>query len=248
MVFGIEDGVRYPFRGDRTADLFAAGGILGIGAAILVQLTFAVAPSPLAVVVVPLAVVPIVALSGYLLRVVGRSLRGRDDPPGFRPVAGLLRDGCRLSALTVAYAVVPAMAVAVGIAGLRRLPVPAADEIGFVGALSLFGASTAVLLVVLAFGYVYPAAVGRLAAGGSLREAVGLRSYRSVIGHGSYFIAWTVAALFLAPGWILLPTAVSSATPVGVAAVFGAFYVHVVAARLVGRGYRLAADVDAEEK
>ncbi|APW99177.1 hypothetical protein CHINAEXTREME_15985 [Halobiforma lacisalsi AJ5] len=248
MVFGIEEGVRYPFRGDRTADLFATGGVLGIATAILVQLALVTAPFPLVAVVGSLAAVPVVALLGYLLRVVERSVRGCDDPPGFRPFAGLAWKGCRLSVLTVAYAVVPVFVVAAAVAGLRRLPVASADEIGFVGALSLFGISTAVLLVVLSFAYVYPAAVGRLAAGGSLREALGLRSYRSVIGHGSYFIAWTVAALFLAPGWIVLPTALSSATPVGVAAVFAAFYVHVVAARLVGRGYRLAADVDGEEK
>lgn len=240
MALLVDEGVRYPFRGDRSTDLLAAGGLLGIVAAIVLQLAAAAYPSPLAIPLVALAGGSVVALLGYLLRVYEATVAGNDTPPGFRPFDGLLRDGCRLLVVSLGYALGPIAIVAVTVGGLTQVPF-AADSAGFIGSLFFFGASTVVLCLVGAFGYVYPAAVGRVATGGRVRDAVDFRSLRPVLGHSGYFVPWLFAALFVVPGWAFLLTALSSATAFGVVAVFVTFYAHVVATRLVARGYRTAA-------
>ncbi|SEV96056.1 DUF4013 domain-containing protein [Natrinema salifodinae] len=243
MALLVDEGLRYPFRGDRSPDLLAIGGLLGIFTAICLQLAVAVGPSPLAVPFVALAAVSIIALLGYLFRVVAATVAGDETPPGFRPLGRLLRDGCRLLAVSIGYAIGPTVVLAVTVGGLVRRPFDP-DAIGFGGSLLFFGASTVVLSMVLAFGYVYPAAVGRLATGGGLREAVDVRPQRSVLAHGGYFTAWLCASLFVVPGWAFLIAALSNATAFGVVAAFVTFYAHVVAARLVGRGYRRAATIE----
>lgn len=240
MALFVDEGVRYPFRGERSTDLLAAGGLLGIATAISVQLAAVTAPSVLAVPFVAVGTIAIVALLGYLCRVFAATVDGDDEPPGFRPVGSLFRDGCRLLAVSLCFAVPPIAIVAVTVGGLARASISPAS-LGFVGSLLFFGASTVVLLLALAFGYAYPVAVGRLADGGRLREALDVRRYRSVLGHGGYVTAWAFGAMFVVPGWAFLLTAVSSATALGVVAVFVTFYAHVVAVRLVARGYRRAA-------
>lgn len=241
MALFVDEGVRYPFRGERSTDLLAAGGVLGIATAISLQLAALVGPSVLAVPFVGVGTASIVALLGYLCRVFAATVDGDDEPPRFRPFGPLFRDGCRVLAVSLCFAVPPIAIVAVTVGGLSRVSVSAAS-FGFVGSLLFFGASTVVLLTALAFGYAYPVAVGRLADGGRLRDALEVRRYRSVLGHGSYFTGWGFAVLFVVPGWAFLLTAVSSATALGVIAVFVTFYAHVVAARLVARGYRRAAN------
>lgn len=243
MALLVEEGVRYPFRGDRWPDLLAAGGLTGIVTAICLQLATVAFPSLLAVPFLGAAALAISALLGYLLRVFATTVDGTDEPPRFRPIGPLVRDGCRLLAVSACYAVGPVVVVAVTIAGLMRTPFDP-DSIGFVGSMLFFSGSTLVLGFVLGFGYVYPAAIGRIATGGSAREALDVRNHRSVIGHGGYFTAWLFAVLFVVPGWAFLLTALSSATAFGVVAVFVTFYAHVVAARLVARGYRRATNRD----
>lgn len=235
----VDEGMRYPFRGDRSIDLLATGGLLGIVTAMLVQLSSAAAPSPLAVVFLFFAIVPVVALLGYLLRVFEATVRGDETPPGFRPLGRLIRDGTRLAVVAVGYAVVPLFLIAVTVGGLMRAPFDP-DSIGFIGTLLFFGASTVVMLLIASFGYVFPVAAGKVADSGRLRESVRLRCRRSVLVHGGYFTAWMLAVLFVVPGWAFLLTALSSATLFGVVAAFVTFYAHVVATRLVARGYRKA--------
>ncbi|ELY43439.1 DUF4013 domain-containing protein [Natronorubrum sulfidifaciens] len=239
MALLLEDGVRYPFRGDRPTDRLAVGGLLGIVTAILIQFGAAAYPSLLSALFVGLAAVSSVALLGYLLRVFETTIDGDDAPPRFRPVGPLLRDGSRLGLLSLGYVILPLAIIAITIGGLLQAPF-APESAGFMGSLLFFGASTIVLLVVLTFGYVYPAAVGRLADGGRLRSAADLRRTRPVLGDSGYATGWLFASLVAVPGSAFLLTALSSATPFGVVAVFVTFYAHVVATRLVARGYRNA--------
>ncbi|SIR87053.1 DUF4013 domain-containing protein [Natronorubrum thiooxidans] len=239
MALLLEEGVRYPFRGDRPIDRLAVGGLLGIITAILFQFGAAAYPSLLSALFVGLAAVFGVALLGYLLRVFETTIDGDDSPPTFRPAGTVLREGSRLCLLSLGYAVVPLVVIAITIGGLLQAPF-SLESAGFMGTVLFFVASTIVLVVVLAFGYSYPAAVGRLADNGTLRGAVDLRRTRSVLGHSSYATAWLFASLVVIPGWAFLLTALSSATLFGVVAVFVTFYAHVVATRLVARGYRNA--------
>lgn len=244
MALLVDDGVRYPFRGDRSFDLLAAGGLAGLVAAISIQLATVAYALPLVVLFVGVGTVSIVVLLGYLFRVFTRTIEGDDTPPGFRPLEPVVRNGCRLLVVTVGYAIVGGAIVGVTVGGLMGTPF-SPDAVGFVGSMLFFTASTIVLLVVVTVGYVYPAAVGRVAAGGRLREAATLRLHVPIVAHSGYFTAWMFASLFVVPGWAFLIAALSNATAFGVVAVFVAFYAHVVAVRIVARGYR-AASMDAE--
>ncbi|WP_049925501.1 DUF4013 domain-containing protein [Halopiger goleimassiliensis] len=241
MALLVNEGMRYPFRGDRSPDLLATGGLLGLVAAMTLQLTSVSHSLPLAVVFLALGTVPVVALLGYLFRVVATTIDGADTPPGFRPVGTVFRDGCRLLAVTLGYAAVGGVIVAATVGGLLQVPV-SADSLGFAGSLLFFTGTTVVLVLVVTVGYVYPAAVGYVATGGRLAGAADVHRYVPILGHSGYFMAWTFAALFVVPGWAFLLAALSRATAFGVVAIFVAFYAHVVAARLVARGYRSAVE------
>ncbi|WP_222919198.1 DUF4013 domain-containing protein [Natrinema sp. SYSU A 869] len=240
----LEEGLRYPFRGERSLDLFAIGGLLGISVSIAFQMTVAATSTLFAPLFVAPAVMAVIVLLGYLLRVFDSTLTGDDVPPGFRPLRGLCRDGLELLVLSAAYISVSAAIVLVTLVGLTRAPIDPTSA-GFMGTLLFFGASTATLVLALAFGYVYPAGIGRLANGRRLRKAIDPRGQRPVLTHVGYFTAWVFALLLVVPGWAFLLTALSSATAFGVVAAFVTFYAHVVAARLIARGYQTAtADLD----
>ncbi|SDQ66625.1 DUF4013 domain-containing protein [Natronobacterium texcoconense] len=235
MALLVEEGVRYPFRGDRWMDLLAVGGILGIATSIAFQLANAAYPSTLSLAFVGVTTIPLLALLGYLYRVFETTVDGDDVPPRFRPVADLFRGGCRLFAVSVGYAIGPFLVVAVTVGGLAQVPL-SAESAGFIGSLLFFGASTTVLLLVISFGYAFPVTVGRLVTPTRLEGWL----QWPILGHGGYFTAWMFAALFVVPGWAFLLTAISSPTPFGVVAAFVTFYAHVVGTRLIARGYRKA--------
>ncbi|AFZ74736.1 DUF4013 domain-containing protein [Natronobacterium gregoryi] len=239
MALLVEDGVRYPFRGDRWTDLLAVGGLLGLVTSIALQLATAISPSTVSLAFVGTAAVPTVALLGYLYRVFETTVDGDDTPPQFRPITALLRGGCRLLAVSIGYAIGPLVVVAVTVGGLVQVPF-APEATGFVGSMLFFGASTTVLVLIVGFGYAFPATIGRLVDERRGLEPAGGRLQWPILRHGGYFTAWAFAALFVVPGWAFLLTAISSPTSFGVVAAFVAFYAHVVGARLVARGYRRA--------
>lgn len=247
MATFVDDAFRYPVRGERGVDRLAVGGLLGVATAICSQSAAALAPSLLALPFLAGALVTVVVLLGYLLRVFRATVDGDDAPPPFRPVMGLVRDGIRLIALSVGYLVVPAVVAAVTAGGLVRTTFEP-NSTGFVGSVLFVTASTATLVVVAAFGYGYAAGVGRLARGDALPDAFDVRRHRPVLGHVGFFTTWVVAIMALVPGWAFLLAALSNPTPLGVASVFVAFYAHLVAARIVARGYRRASAADAAER
>ena len=236
MRVSLSDGLRYPVDARRPADLLVAGGIVGIVAAMSLQLGVAVLPSLLGVGVLSLAGLAVLALGGYLLRVFTATVDGSDSPPGFRPLGGLLGDGARLAILAVSFAVGPLALVTITGVGLLRTEV-ATELTGFIGATAFFTAATVLLMIVGTFGYIFPVAVGQLA-DTNFRSVLSIDGYRSVLGDSSYAVGWLFAALILVPGWAFLFVAVSTATLFGVLSVFVSFYAHVVATRLVAVGYR----------
>lgn len=236
MRVSLSEELRYPLRGRRPADLLAAGGVVGIVVAMSLQFGVAILPSAIGVGVISLAGLAMLALGGYLVRVFETTVDGSDRPPGFRPLDGLLVDGGRLAVLVVGFAVGPL--VILGITGFGLLQAEfAIESTGFIGPTAFFTATTVLLMIVGAFGYVFPAAVG-LVVSGNLRSALSVDGYRSVLREGSYAVGWLFAALIVVPGWAFLLVAVSTATLFGVLSVFVTFYVHVVATRLVAVGYR----------
>lgn len=241
MALGLSEALRYPFRGDRSPDLFVIGGLLGLVTVITGQLSVALSSSnplfalPFAVVTAVTAVV----LLGYLLRVFETTAAESETPPSFRPLGSMLRRGCRLAVLSIGYAILLSAVFAVVLTVFTRLPF-AAESVGFTGSMVFFLLSTTTLVAVLAIGYAYSVAVGRTAEGATIIEAIDIRSQRPVLVDGGYAVAWTAALVVVVPGWGFLAAAFSRRTIFGVIAVFLAFYAHLVSVRVLARGYRSA--------
>lgn len=229
------DGLRYPFRGDRTIDLFAIGGSLGIAAALLVRLTAATAATALVYVAAPLALVPMVALLGYLSRAFAATLDGADEPPSFGSARGLLARGYRALAVSILYLGLPGSVVAIAVGALVAGGVSPTTA-GPVGSILFFGLSTLLLLAAFAVGYVYPAAFGAVARGGGVREALAVPRHLAAVWNGEYFYGWALAVACVVVGWAAIAAAVTGTSLFGLIAVFVAFYAHLIAVRLVASG------------
>lgn len=236
MRLSLSEELRYPLRARRPTDLLAAGGAVGIVAAMSFQLGVAVLPSMLGVGVLSLAALSVLVLGGYFFRVFAVTVDGSDSPPRFRPLGGLLSDGSQLAVIAVSFAIGPIAILTITGVGLLQTEF-AIESTGFIGATAFFTAATVLLLIVGTFGYIFPAAVG-LVIGGGFRSALSVSGYRPVLRDGSYAVGWLFAALIVVPGWAFLLVALSTATLFGVLSVFVSFYVHLVATRLVAVGYR----------
>lgn len=235
MGISLSEELRYPIGSKQSVDLLVVGGTVGLVAAMSLQLGTAGLPSLLGVASIAVAGIAVLTLLGYLFRVFIVTLNGSDSPPRFRPLVSLPSDGGRLAVLAVGFAVVPLVVVLTSV-GLFR-PGFALEPTGFISATAFFAAATVLLIVVSVFGYLFPVAVGRVASG-RFRSVFFVGGYREIASDSSYAVSWLFAMLLVVPGWAFLLVAVSSATLFGVAAVFVAFYVHVVATRLVAVGYR----------
>ncbi|ELY85712.1 DUF4013 domain-containing protein [Natrialba taiwanensis] len=244
MALRLSGALRYPLRGERSMDLFVVGGLLGLVTVIAGQLgvTMGTSQPLLAVSFLVTSMGAATALLGYLLRVFETTVDGGEIPPPFRPLGSTLRRGCRLAVLSAGYAILLVAVFAVVLAVFTRLPFSAA--VGFAGSMVFFLLSTTTLVTVLAIGYTYSIAVGRIAEGTTLLEAIDIRLQRPVLVDGSYAIAWLIAFLIVVPGWGFLAAAFSRRTIFGVIAVFLALYAHLVSVRVLARGYRSATGCD----
>ncbi|WP_135820673.1 DUF4013 domain-containing protein [Halostella litorea] len=229
------DALKYPFRGDRTADTFAVGGILGLVTLLLLRVASGLVPTWPALVAAALAAVPATALLGYLLRAGRETVRGADRPPGFADPRRLLALGLRAWVVAAAYLGVPLAVLLVTIRGLTDAELGA--DPGTAASTAVLVGATATLLLALTVSYVFPAAVLRAADGGSLRAALDPRSVTAVLSSGAYFAAFVAAFVAAVLAWGLTVGAVWSYDLGGVVAVFAAFYLHLVAVRYVGLAY-----------
>ena len=175
-------------------------------------------------------VLPLVAVAGYLSRVVAATTtarRRRTDPalPAWRPIRPLFRDGVRLCVAATAYLVVPVGLLVVTLGGpLERLgPTGGSDGLVFVAG------STVATLLAFALLYPMPAAVVAVAHEGSLRAAVDTTR----IGRATRDAGYLVTTLLTAGGVGLAAAAYRPLNVIAVGFVL-AFYVEVVVAAALG--------------
>jgi len=232
----MREGLRYPFRAERPTDLFAVGVVLGLATAILLRVAVAFYPVVLWIPLTALSILPAVALLGYLLRAFAATVEGSDVPPTFGSAAGLLRDGARASAVTLAYLVVPLVAVLVTLVGAMQAPL-SGESISGGATLAIYAASTLTLVFVGLFCYAYLAAFGAVARGESLRSALDPRGYRNTLADARYFVGWAFGAILVLTGWSAM-LAATNQNVLGLLAVVVAFYLHLAAARVAAEGYR----------
>jgi len=138
---------------------------------------------------------PLVAVAGYLSRVLASTTttgqRQIDPgPPAWRPIRPLLRDGIRLYVAAGAYLVVPVGMLVVTLGGpLEQLdPTRGADGLVFIAG------STVATLLAFALLYPMPAALVAVANEGSLRAAVDTTRIRHATRDAGYLVTTLLAA------------------------------------------------------
>lgn len=232
----MREGLRYPFRAERPTDLFAVGVVLGLAAAVLLRIAAAFYPVVLWLPLTALAILPAVALLGYLLRAFAATVEGSEAPPAFGSAAGLLRDGVRASAVSLAYLLVPLFAVLVTLVGAAQSPL-SEGSISPGATTAIYAAGTMTLVFVGLFCYAYLAAFGAVARGESLRSALDPRGRRGTLADARYFVGWAFGAILVLTGWAAM-LAATNRNVLGLLAVVVAFYLHLAAARVAAEGYR----------
>lgn len=225
-----EDAVRYPWRGEANLETVLVGGVLGL---------------------LGFLVIPVIAVFGYLVRVIQRVEAGDEDPPRFEDWGELLTDGLVATVIAVVYGLVPTLAVAVtalsvflpftvvegdsvSVAGTALQSTPAPSLLGPVALLAVV--LVTVLLSLLA-AYLLPAAVAAYALTGRFGAAFSPGTLRRLGGSRSYAVAWLVAfaVSILAQ---LLGGALAATVAGAVLVPFVSFYGNVAGAYAVGRGVR----------
>lgn len=220
----LREAFRYPTRGDDAVETFLIGGGLHLAAALVLPLFF------------PLALVPLVFVAGYLVRVLDHvastdppELRGDVDPPTFSDPVRLFREGLVAAVVTVVYLVVPVamLLITVGGAMTRRAQ---ASSLGFGGTLGFLGGSIVTLLIVISIVYFLPAGLVAYASTRRVRAAFEWRRLKRFGGRGTYFFAFWVS---IAVG-ALVAAAVGPLNTVALG-FFVLFYAEVVVAALCGQ-------------
>jgi len=206
----ILDRVAYPVRGSPRFDALLVGGGLHLLA-------------------VWVPVLPLVAIAGYLARVLATTAAtpSHESPerPDWRPVAPLLRDGLRLSLTCLGYLAVPVALLVVTLGG----PLEGVDPTGTTDGLVFVAGTTVSTLLAFAICYPLPAALVAVARERSLRTAVDA----TLIGPATRDAGYLVATLLSAAG---LAVAAAAYGPLNAVALgfFVAFYVEMLAAAAVG--------------
>jgi len=184
--------------------------------------------------------VPLLAVYGYLVRVVRASLADAAEPPVFDDWEGLLVDGLKAWVIGLAYMLVPLLVAGVTVSG-SILAIATGSEAGAAaGIAGLLGGLALSVLLSLVFGYVAVAALLNFAAEGSLGAAFDFDALADVLLDTDFVISWPVSVLvFLVVG--VVASALSAVPIVGsIVAAFPTFYAMVVVADVLADGFDAA--------
>lgn len=229
----LRDALATPLQGSDRAGTLLVGGLLSLLAvAFLALWALLASATPVALVLLPVALLPAALVRGYFLRVLATSVRGDPDIPSFVDWGGLVRAGFAsflVSALALLPGVVLAGGTLIAAIGLDMGPMAVADPDLFAGLTALLAALLAVGWVVVA-AYLHPAMQALLATRG-LRAAVSPRAVGGLVLENDYAVGWALGVTVLSVGG---PLALATA---GLLVGFPlAFYAGAVAYGLFGRG------------
>ncbi|MFC6904147.1 DUF4013 domain-containing protein [Halalkalicoccus tibetensis] len=236
------DAIEYPARGEDALTTVLVGGLLPVLATLIGLVGLALSVLLVGFAILPLALVPGLALFGYYVAVLRSTVAGDPDPPRFRNWKRLLVDGLRFVAVSVVYAVpfvlLVGTFVAVVAASEAAVGDPAAETVAAVGA-----AVTALLAAgsLLAYAYFQPLALANLAREDRLGAAFDLGTLRTVGLTKTYAVAWLLAAVV----W-LVGGAIEGTLWIVLVGLFVGFYADVVRYYLYGRGLRRALGIDSD--
>lgn len=141
------------------------------------------------------ALVPVVVLLGYLLRLLEASADGESAPRFAVEFRSLVTGGLAAFGISVGYLAVPLLALLItfygAVTSLRGSDLAAGES------LLIYGGSTAVLGLFIAAAYLTPAALAVYADTGSIKRAFSPRALRPIAGHAAYFARWMAGAVAL---------------------------------------------------
>jgi len=182
--------------------------------------------------------VPVLLVSGYIIRVISHSLAEELQPPTFGEWDTLLVDGVKAFVIGFVYLLVPGIVGAFMVGG-SVIAMATGTRSG--AAAGMAGLAFGVLLTLalsLVFGYVAVAAIVNFASEGRFGAAFDFASIKPVVLSGEYAVAWGLSiAVFVAASIVV---SILNAIPVlgTVVGAFVFFYAQVVAAHLWAGGYR----------
>lgn len=181
--------------------------------------------------------VPALLAYGYVVAVLRRSVDGVDAPPAFEDWGDLLVDGLKAWAIGLVYMLVPAIVFALTVGGSALALATGTDAGAGAGVAGFLGGLALTTILVLAFGYVLPAALANFVHRDSLAAAFDAGALRDVALSRDYAMAW-LAALVVGVAASVVIGVLSVVPFLGWLASFVVtFYAAVVAARLYGLGY-----------
>lgn len=223
----IESLAKYPMESDDWVITVAIGGIMSL-------LSF--------------FVVPIFAITGYLVRAIRAGMEDADEPPVFDEWGELLKEGVVAAVITVVYQLVPLIVFTVFVIGsVIALLTDTAVGAGL-GVAGIVGAFFVSWVLSIVFGYVGFAGVANYAKEGTFAAGFDVDTITDVVTSGEYMMAWAyVIGLQIVVGVVV--TALNFVPIVGaIAGVFVSFYALIISGWLWGDGFAsaLAASVDVD--
>jgi hypothetical protein len=226
------DALEYPTRGEDALTTILVGGLLPILSVLFGLIGLALSVILIGLVILPLALLPGLALFGYYVAVLRGTTAGDSDPPRFRAWKRLISDGVRFLAISIAYGIPFVILVGVFFAVL------AASEatVGNATAETVAAVGTAITALVavcylLVYAYVQPLALANFAREDRLRAAFDLGVLREAGFSKAYALTWFFGALV----W-LVGGALEGALWFVLIGLFVGFYANVVRYYLYGRG------------
>lgn len=177
--------------------------------------------------------IPAFIVSGYLVRVLQRTMESNDEAPVFEDWERLLVDGLKAFAIAFVYGLVPAIVgfVLVGGGIMAAFSGDAGATIG--GTSILLGVFLSLALGLIAW-YVIPAATANFAETGRLSDGFDIGALRPVLLSGTYATGWLLALGVIVLGGVV--AGMLGVVPVvgALAGVFVTFYAAVAAYYIIG--------------
>lgn len=179
-------------------------------------------------------IVPMLAVAGYLVRVLDRTASGDDEAPVFEDWGELIVEGAKATAIAFVYALVPmAVLFAFGLSGML-LGSTGNNALGAIGGIGVFVGMLLWLGLSLAAAYAAPAAIANFAEKRTLSAGFEVETMRRVLVDKTYATGWLTALLVIIVGGVV--SSLLNVIPIlgFIASAFVGFYVAVTAYYVIG--------------
>lgn len=238
------DAIEYPSRGEDALTTVLVGGLLPVLSFLLGFVGLALSVLLIGLVLLPLALLPGLALFGYYVAVLRGATAGNPDPPRFREWKRLIGDGGRFLVISIAYGIPFVILIGVFFVVLAASEATVgnttAETVAAVGAAITALAAVCYLFV---YAYVQPLALANFARENRVRAAFDLAVLREAGLSKAYALAWLLSV----PVW-LVGGALEGSLSFVLIGLFIGFYADVVRYYLYGRGLRNALDPASRRK